>query len=181
MLVASSMKWQTRVLRKVASLRLFQCAVGRRGSNIYCSLQLRILAALHAQVAEDKLIVPLTRDEAPNKQILRQIIHFNCIQVLKLRNTMFTQDVSSLVQQHGAVVCSIIWSCQDSVVSYWMKAITQTLPVTTYLHRINQTKHTLFCTHCSPDDSQKENLLHSFICPKFHHIRTAAHTQVCKD
>ena len=39
---------------------------------------------------------------------------------------MLTQDV--LVQQHGAVVSSIISSCHDSVVSYWMKAMTQTLP-----------------------------------------------------
>ena len=51
----------------------------------------------------------------------------------------------------------------------------------TYLHRINQTKHSSCCSHCSQDGSQKESLSHFFsICPKFHHARTAAHNQVCK-
>ena len=86
-------------------------------------------------MAEDKLtapsakqIAPLPRDEAPKKQTLRQpeIIRVNLMQALKLWNNMLTQDV--LVQQHGAVVSSIISSCHDSVVSYWMKAMTQTLP-----------------------------------------------------
>ena len=79
------------------------------------------------------------------------------------------------------MVCSIISSCRDSVVSYWMKAMTQTLPVATYLYRINQTKHSPCCTHCSQDCSQNESLSHFFsICLKFHHARTAAHYQVCK-
>ena len=79
---------------------------------------LRIKASLRAQVAEDKLNVPLRRDEAPNQQILRQIIRVNLHPALKLRSTMLTHDV--LVQQRGAVVCSIISSCVDSVMSYWM-------------------------------------------------------------
>ena len=63
--------------------------------------------------------------------------------------------------------------------------MTQTLPVATYLHRIDQTKHSpsACCAHCSQDGSQKESpsLSHLFsICPKFHHARTAAHNQVCK-
>ena len=71
--------------------------------------ELRIKASLRAQVAEDKLTVPLPRDEAPNEQILRQATRANLTRVLKLRNTMFTQEV--LVQQHGAVVRNIISSC----------------------------------------------------------------------
>ena len=124
------------------------------GPNKYGAFQLCIKASLCAQVAKDKLTVPLPRDEAPNKQIL--------LQALKLRNTMFTQDV--LVQQHGAVVCSIISSCRDSVVSYWMKAMTQTLPVATHLHRIIQTKHSPCCTHCSQDGSPKESLCQDPSC-----------------
>ena len=64
-----------------------------------CSL--RIKALLRVQVAEDKLNVPLRRDEAPNQQILRQIIRVNLLRVLKLRSAMLTHDV--LVQQRGAV------------------------------------------------------------------------------
>ena len=66
------------------------------------------------------------------------------------------------VQQHGAVISRIISSCKDSVVSYWMKAMTQTLSVATYLHRIKQMKHSPCCTHCSQDGSQKESVLHFF-------------------
>ena len=132
--------------------------------NKYGAFQLHIKASLRAQVAEDKLTVSLPRDEAPNKHSLRQATRATLIRALKVRNTMFTQDV--LVQQHGAVVRSIFSSCRDSVVSYWMKAMTQTLPVATYLHRINQTKHSPCCTHCSQDGSQKERLSHFFsICP----------------
>ena len=103
------------------------------GANKYGSLQLRITASFRAQVAEDKL--PLPRDKAPNKQILRQAISMNLLRALKLRNTVFTREV--LVQQHGAVVRNVIASCGDSLVAYWMKAMTQTLPVATYLHTIN--------------------------------------------
>ena len=52
-------------------------------------------------MAEDKLIPPpppLPRDEAPNKHILL---------ALQLCNTVFTCEV--LDQQHGAVVCNIIF------------------------------------------------------------------------
>ena len=72
------------------------------GPNKYGSLQLRIKASFRVQMAEDKLNVPLPRDEAPNKQILRQTISMNLLRALKLRNTVFTREV--LVQQHGAVV-----------------------------------------------------------------------------
>ena len=51
---------------------------------------------------------------------------------------------------------SIISSFRDSVVSYWMKAMIQTLSVATYLHRINQRKHSPSCTHCSQDAVQRK-------------------------
>ena len=147
------------------------------GPNKYGSLQLRIKSSFRAQVAEDKL--PLPRDEVPNKQILRRVISMNLLRALSLRNTIFTREV--LVQQHGAVVRNVIASCRDSLVAYWMKAVTQTLPVATYLHTINPTKHSPFCTQCDQGGSQKESLSHFLsTCPKFHHARTAAHNQVCK-
>ena len=65
--------------------------------NEYGSLQLRMYASFRSQVAEDKLNVPLPRDEAPNKQILRQAISMNLLRALKLRSTVFTREV--LVQQ----------------------------------------------------------------------------------
>ena len=54
------------------------------------------------------------------------------LRALKLRNTVFSCEV--LVQQHGGVVHNVIASCIDSLVAYWMKMMTQTLPVATYLH-----------------------------------------------
>ena len=84
---------------------LFQYALGRTNMAHYnCALKPH--SWLRAQVAEDKLNVPLCQDEAPNKQILRQIIRVNLTQALKIRNTKFTQHL--LVQKHGAVVHSII-------------------------------------------------------------------------
>ena len=60
------------------------------------------------------------------------------------------------------------------------QAMSQSLPVATYLYRINQTQHFPCCAHSSQDGSQKESLLHFFsICLKFHHTKTAEHNQVC--
>ena len=66
-------------MRKVASLRLLQYTLGWTTISHYnCKLKPHYI---------------LPRDEAPNKQILRQTTRANLIQALKLRNTMFTQDV----------------------------------------------------------------------------------------
>ena len=61
MLVVFSMKWLTSVLKRAIHLKMQQI----------CSLQLRMKASLRSQVTEDKFQVPLPRDEAPSKQILR--------------------------------------------------------------------------------------------------------------
>ena len=148
------------------------------GPTKYGSLQLRIQTSLRTQVTDDKLGVTLPRDEAPNKQILRRVVGVNLLRALKLRNTVFTRDV--LVQPHGAVVRSVISTCRDSTVSYWMKAMTQTLPVAIYLHTINPDKYFPFCSQCQ-EGSQKESLSHFLSTrSKFHHARTAAHNQVCQ-
>ena len=57
---------------------------------MFCSLQFHITskASLRAQVAEDELNVSLPRDEALNKQILRQIIRVN---LFRLRSTQASQ------------------------------------------------------------------------------------------
>ena len=97
-----------------------------------------------------------------------------CVCQIWCEKIMFTDDV--FVQQHGAVVHSIISSCLDSEVSYWMKAMTQTLPqaMATYLHMI-------CCTHCRQDGCHKESLSHFLSTfSKFLHAWTAAHNQVCK-
>ena len=51
------------------------------GLNKFGSFQLHIKASksLRAEVAEDKLLVPLASDEAPNKQILHQATLANLI------------------------------------------------------------------------------------------------------
>ena len=57
------------------------------------------------------------------------------------------------------------------------------LPVATYLHTIDLTKHFLFCTQCGQGSSHMEtwSLSHCFrTCRKFHHAVTAAHNQVSK-
>ena len=116
------------------------------GPSKYGSLQLHIKTSLRNQVTDEKLVITLPRDEAPKKQILRRVGGVSLLRALKLRNTVFTRDV--LVQPHGAIVRSVISTCRDSVVSYWMKAMTRTLPVAVYLHTINPTKHSPFCSQC---------------------------------
>ena len=106
-------------------------------------------------MTEGKLNVPLPCDEAPNKQILLQTIR---IYLLQLHNTVSTCEI--LVQQGGAVVSNVIANCRDSLVAYWKKAMTQTLPVATYLHTINPIKHSHFCTQCDQGGSQKERFSH---------------------
>ena len=88
----------------------------------------------------------------------------NLVRALKLGNTVFTRKV--IVQQHGAMVSNIIASCRDSLVSYWIKAMTWTLPVATCLHTINLMKHSPFCTQCDQGGNQKESLSYFLsICP----------------
>ena len=58
--------------------------------------------------------------------------------------------------------------------------MTQTLPMATYLHRINQKKHSPCCTHCSQDGSQNKSLALLQNLSEFHYARTAEHNQVCK-
>ena len=55
--------------------------------------------------------------------------------------TVFQYASDILEQQQGAVVSSVISNWEDSVVADWMKAMTQTLPVATYLNTINMTKY----------------------------------------
>ena len=43
---------------------------------------------------------------------------------------------------------NVIASCRDYPVPYWMKAMTQTLPVATCLHTINLINQSTLCTQC---------------------------------
>ena len=47
------------------------------GPNKYCSLKLLIKASLHAQVAVDKLNVPVPRDEAPINRFYTRLFMLN--------------------------------------------------------------------------------------------------------
>ena len=67
------------------------------------------------------------------------------------------------------MVHSVISSCLDSVVSYWMKVMTQTLSVATYLHMINPIKHSLYTLNVIKV-AAKKNAFHIFSVPVLNFI-----------
>ena len=66
---------------------------------------------------------------------------------------------------------NVIASCRNYPVPYWMKAMTQTLPVATCLHTINLINQSTLCTQCDqgPGGSQNE-VSHIFSVPVLNFI-----------
>ena len=69
------------------------------GQNKDGAFVLHIKELLRAQVAEDKLNAPLPRDEAPNKQILRQATRADLIRALKIIKSLLTLKLSDKQSQ----------------------------------------------------------------------------------
>jgi hypothetical protein len=118
--------------------------------------------------------VVLPQDTAPNKVILRKVVSFNTQRAVKIRTTIFVRDF--VQRTEGSAIARLISDCSDSEIRCWMRFMTATYPVATYLHRIGKTQSNI-CQHCSL--GQKETLSHFLsVCPRFHDARTAAHNQI---
>ena len=144
------------------------------GPQKYGTLHLRIKPSLHSLAEREKACVVLPQDTAPNKVILRKVVSFNTQRAVKIRTTIFVRDF--VQRTEGYAIARLISDCSDSEIRCWMRFMTATYPVATYLHRIGKTQSNI-CQHCSL--GQKETLSHFLsICPRFHDARTAAHNQI---
>ncbi len=99
---------------------------------------------------------------------------FNTLRSIKKHSTMFVTDL--LHHKEGAVISRIIRRCRPTVYRVWLKCMTGTYPVQTYLQR-RGVAQTPTCPHC--DERVPESLTHfACLCPKFREARTSAHNQV---
>jgi hypothetical protein len=87
---------------------------------------------------------------------------------------MFVTDL--LHHKEGTVISRIIRCCRPTEYRVWLKCMTGTYPVQTYLQRIGVAQ-TPICLHC--DEKVPESLTHfACLCPKFREARTSAHNQL---
>jgi hypothetical protein len=90
------------------------------------------------------------------------------------RSTIFVTDL--LHHNEGAAVSKVIRRCKPAEYRIWLKCMTGTYPVQTYLKRIGIAKSPI-CPHCP--EAVPESLTHfACVCPKFREARTSAHNQV---
>jgi hypothetical protein len=81
-----------------------------------------------------------------------------------------------LNSREGTINSRIFRRCKLAEYSLWLKCMSGTYPVQSYLQRIGVAK-TSMCLHC--DEKVPESLIHfSCLCPKFREARTSAHNQV---
>ena len=144
------------------------------GPQKYGSLLLRIQPSVREQINGENTGHSLPRDGAPNKALLRAVVAVNTQRAAKLRSTIFVRE--ALHRSDNNEVRTCIAKCDDSTVRCWMKMMSGTYPVNSYLHRIKKVDSPN-CTHCN--HGQVETLSHFLkICPRFHHARTAVHNKV---
>ncbi len=120
-------------------------------------LQIRVIRPIVRECAE-KFSKPLPRDSAPNRSLLEAVVAFNTFRAIKKRSTMFATDL--LHHKEGTVISRIIRRCRPAEYRVWLKCMTGTYPVQTYLQRIGVAQ-TPICPHC--DERVPEYLTH-FAC-----------------
>ncbi len=142
------------------------------GPRKYGSFWLRIRPAVGEYAEEYSKSLP--RDSAPNRSLPETVAAFNILRAVKKRNTMFVTDL--LHHKEGAVISRVIQRCRPMEYRVWLKCMTGTYPVQTYLQRIGITQSSI-CPHCN--ERVPETLTHfACLCPKFREARTSAHNQV---
>jgi hypothetical protein len=135
-------------------------------------LLLRIQRSVLEQIDGEKTGHPLPRDSAPNKALLKAVVAVNTQRAAKLRNTIFVREALHCPDSNEVHTCK----CDDSTVRCWMRTMSGTDPVNSYLHRIKKVDSPK-CQHCN--HGQVETLSHFLkICPRFHHARIVVHNKV---
>ena len=133
--------------RKVASPMLLQYSLGPRQWPVGSDFVARFCTRTTCKKCDKNHIPWATAYWAQqiwltltlHKSLILLAISMTFFLALILCNTVFTGEVQ--VQHHGAVVSNVIASCRDSLVPYWMEAMTQTPAVAKYLHTINLIKY----------------------------------------
>ncbi len=143
------------------------------GPPKYGSFWLRIRPAVREYA--EKCSKSLPRDSAPNRSLLDAVVAFNTLRAVKKRSTI--KLVSDLLhRKEGAVISRIIRRCKSAEYRVWLKCMTGTYPVQSYLQRIGVAKISI-CSHC--DERIPKSLTHfACLCPKFREARTSAHNQM---
>ncbi len=88
----------------------------------------------------------LPRDSAPNRCLLEKTASFNTLRAVRKRSTVFVTDL--LHHKEGATVSRIIRQSKPAEYHIWLKCVTGTYPVQTYLKHIGIAKSPT-CPHCS--------------------------------
>jgi ribonuclease HI len=144
------------------------------GPKKYGVLQLRIKPAVRDLISSEQARADLPQDIAPNKSILKKVVHVNTRRAVQLRTTIFARCL--VRTEEGSTVARMISQQGSSEIRCWMQAMTGTYPVATYLHRIGRAQSRQ-CPFCS--SGQDETLSHFLsVCSRFHDARTAAHNQI---
>jgi hypothetical protein len=129
------------------------------GPQKYGSLWLRTRPAVR-ELAESSG-KPLPRDSAPNRSLLEKTAASNTLRAVKQRSTVFVTDL--LHHKEGATVSKIIQRCAPAEYRTWLKCMTGTYPVQTYLNRIGVAKSPIY-PHCP--EAVPESLTHfACVCP----------------
>ena len=117
---------------------------------------------------------PLPRDSAPNQSLLEKVAVSHALRAVRQRSTVFVTDLFD--RKEGNTVSKLIRRCTPSEYRVWLKCMTGTYPVQTYLKRIGKAQSPI-CPHC--DERAPESLTHfACVCPKFREARTSAHNKV---
>ncbi len=118
------------------------------GPQKYGSFWLRIRPAVRDSAAAEqreyaeKCSKSLPRDSAPNRSLLDAVVAFNTLRAVKKRSTMFVTDL--LHRKEGSVISRIIRRCKSAEYLVWLKCMTGTYPVQSYLQRIRVAKTSIY-------------------------------------
>ncbi len=142
------------------------------GPRKHSSLWLRIAPIVREHAQQCKKRLP--RDTAPNRSLLDQVVSFNIFRSAQKRDTIFVTDLLHSIE--GATVSHVIRRCTSTVYRIWLKCMTETYPVHTYLKWVGLANSPI-CPHYT--GRVPETLTHfACVCPQFHAARTSAHNQV---
>jgi ribonuclease HI len=154
--------------------RSADCSLLCPGPRKHSSLWLRIAPIVREHAQQCKKRLP--RDTAPNKSLLDQVISLNIFRAVLKRDTIFVTDL--LHRTEGSTVCRVIQRCTSAEYRIWLKCMTGTYPVQTYLKRVGLANSPM-CPHCT--EHVPETLTHfACVCPRFREARTSAHNQVTR-
>jgi hypothetical protein len=120
------------------------CSLLCPGPRKHGSLWLRIAPIVREHAEQCKKRLP--RDIAPNKSLLDQVISLNIFRSALKSDTIFVTDL--LNRAEGATVCRVIQRCTSAEYRIWLKCMTGTYHVRTYLKRVGLANSPM-CPHCT--------------------------------